>query len=75
MNYIFIHADIINGNALVAEGDILLIEENECKDMEDVRHYLSNMSFDDTASKPFERLLKVPEDLLDTIDQEYGVDI
>lgn len=73
MDHIFIHADMVNGNALVAKGDVTGIEVDECQDMDDVRHYLSHMSAD--GAQPFERLLKVPADLMDTIDQEYGLDL
>ena len=67
----YIYADMINGNSLINEDDINGIKVDVCGDMVDVRMYLKDMGLED--GETFERVLQVPDDLVDLIDDEYGV--
>lgn len=67
----YIYSDMINGNSLITEDDINGIKVDVCGDMGDVRMYLKDMGLED--GETFERVLQVPDDLVDLIDDEYGV--
>lgn len=67
----YIYADMINGNSLITENDITDIKVDVCSDMSDVRMYLKDMGLEN--GETFERILQVPDDLVDLIDDEYGV--
>ena len=67
----YIYADMIDGNSLINEDDINGIKVDVCGDMADVRMYLKDMGLED--GETFERVLQVPDDLVDLIDDEYGV--
>ena len=66
----YLYADMINGISLIEENEIE-IAVDVCHDMTDVRVYLKDMGLDDGDT--FERVLQIPDDLLDDIDAEYGV--
>ena len=67
----YIYADMVNGNSLINESDIGDIKVDVCSDMIDVRMYLKDMGLDD--GETFERVLQVPDDLVEIIDNEFGV--
>lgn len=74
MDHIFIYADM-DSLAVVAEGDITGIEVDECQTMDDFRSLVKRMSTEDRERLPFERLLKVPTELMGTIHQEYWIEL
>ena len=66
MKKTIIYADKINGLMTdLPEIDGLTI--NFCQDMEGVRSYLND------ENCPFEMVLEVPNELVNLIDQEYGI--
>lgn len=66
----FIHADMVNGNRLIDAGEIDGIEVDKCVDMNDVRRCLRYMG--DQEGEIFERVLEIPDELVDQIAKEYG---
>lgn len=68
---VYVYADCVNGNSLVSESDINGVEVDDCTSMDDVRRYLQDMG--DAKGEVFERVLKVPAYLVESIDEEYGI--
>lgn len=66
----YIYADMVNGNSIISADDIEL-PVDKCESMEDVRAYLRDMGLED--GEVFERVLEVPDTLVEQIDDEYGV--
>ena len=64
----FIYACFVRGLSHSEDGDIDNLPVDICENMEDVRSYLLDMGY-----TTFERVLKVPENLIETIDSEYGI--
>lgn len=66
----FIYSDVINGNALIEAWEIDGIEVDVCAHMDDVRENLRLMG--DGDGEVFERILEVPDELVELIIEEYG---
>jgi hypothetical protein len=66
----YIYADMTNGCKVISEGEID-IQVDECNDMNDVREYLKDMG--DQDGETFERVLSIPTELLEQIENEYGI--